>query len=199
MVNMPPRSSDAKKRIVQTALALFAARGYHNAGIADILKESRVKRGTLYHYFSCKKDLGLAAIDEIARVLAEETAVRGLQASGHPIDRMLRIVDDLPGIVKLQSGEALTPSAVVRLGTAEAEFGERLAEKLAEFLVQMEAIVRKGVDEGQIEQTADPRIVSRVFTVMCEGIFLMSVLGQRQAIWEDARSWLRDYLNSLRK
>jgi len=195
---MARRPSDARKRIVQTALALFAARGYHNTGITDILKESAVKRGTLYHYFSSKRELGLAAIDEMARVLAEETAIRHLQSSDHPIDLMTRILDDLPGAVKLQSGEALTPGVVVRLGTAEAEFSERLAARLAEFLAELEAIVRKGVVQGQIRKTVDPCVLSRVFTVMCEGIFLMSVLGQRQAIWEDARGWLREYLNSLR-
>ena len=195
---MPRPPSDAKKRITQTALALFATRGYHSTSITDILRESGVKRGALYHYFASKKDLGLAAIDEVARVLAEETAIRYLQTSDHPIDRMLKIVDDLPGAVKLQSGEALTPSVVVRLGTAEAEFSERLSARLTAFLDQLEAIVRRGMVEGQILESADPRVVSCVFTVVSEGIFLMSVLGQRQAIWEDARGWLREYVNSLR-
>jgi TetR/AcrR family transcriptional repressor of nem operon len=195
---MHHRPSDARSRIVQTALTLFAARGYHNTGIADILQESCVKRGTLYHYFPSKRELGLAAIDEMARVLAEETAIRYLQTADHPIDRMLKIVDDLPGAVKLQSGEALTPSVVVRLGTADPEFGGRLSTRLAEFVAELEATVRSGVVEGQILESVNPRVLSRVFTVMCEGIFLMSVLGQRQAIWEDARHWLKEYLNSLR-
>jgi len=195
---MPRRPSDARNCIVQTALALFATRGYHNTGITDILKESAVKRGTLYHYFPSKRELGLAVIDEMARILAEETAVGRLQTPGHPIDRMLRILNDLPGVVKLQSGKALTPSVVVRLGTAEPEFSERLAARLTAFLTEVEAMVHRGVAEGQIKETVDARVLSRVFTVMCEGIFLMSVLGQRQAIWEDARSWLNEHLNSLR-
>ena len=195
---MPRPPSDAKKRIVQAALKLFAARGYHNTGIADILKESGVQRGALYHYFSSKKELGLAAIDETVRLLAEEGAGRHLRTHGRPIDRMLKIVDDLPGVVKLQSGEALTPSVVVRLGTAEPEFSERLSRRLSDFLDQLEAMVRRGVAEREIRESVDPRVVSCVFTVVSEGIFLMSVLGQRQAIWEDARRWLRDYVDSLR-
>ena len=92
----------------------------------------------------------------------------------------------------------MTPNVVVRLGTAEAEFSERLSARLTAFLDQLEAIVRRGMVEGQILESADPRVVSCVFTVVSEGIFLMSVLGQRQAIWEDARGWLREYVNSLR-
>jgi TetR/AcrR family transcriptional repressor of nem operon len=195
---MPRRPSEAKKRIVQAAVTLFAARGYHNTGIADILKESGVKRGTLYYYFSSKRELGLAAIDEGARLLTDEGAGRHLRTQGHPIDRMLKMIDELPGAVKLQSGEPLTPSFAVRMGAVDAEFRERLSTRFAESIGGLEAILRRGVADGQIVESVDPRVLSRVFAVMCEGIQFTSILGQQQAIWEDARRWLKEYLNSLR-
>jgi len=195
---MPRPPSDARNRIVQTALALFAARGYHNTGIADILKESGVKRGALYHYFSSKNELGLAAIDEMFRLLAEQGAVKHLRTDGHPIDRMVKMLDALPGNTKLPSGESVTPSAAVRLGTAEAEFSQHLSTRFEELLGELEVILRKGVAEGQVQEGVEPLVVGRAFVVMCQGIFFMSVLGFQQAIWEDARGWLREYLNSLR-
>ena len=195
---MPRPTSDTRKRIVEAALALFAARGYHDTGIADILRESGVKRGSLYHYFSSKRELGLAVIDEMARLLAEEGAGRHLRTHGRPINRMLKIVDDLPGVVKLQSGEALTPSVAVRLGAAEAEFRERISTRFAQFTDELEAVVRRGVAEGQIVESVDPRVLSRAFMVMCEGIQFVYVLGLPEAMWEDARAWLKEYLNSLR-
>ena len=195
---MAPRLSDTRERIVQTALALFAARGYHNTGIADILKGSGVKRGTLYHHFASKKELGLAAIDEMFRLLAEQGAVRHLRTDGHPIDRMVKMLDELPGVTKLPSGESLTPSVAVRLGTAEAEFSAQLSTRFEGLLGEFEAILRRSVAEGQIAESVDPRVLSRAFVVMCQGIFFMSVLGFQPTIWEDAGRWLKDYLNSLR-
>ena len=195
---MPRPASDARQRIVQAALALFAARGYHNTGIADILKESGAKRGSLYHHFSSKRELGLAAIDEMALLLAEQGAVRHLRTDGHPIDQMLRMVDDLPGVVKLPSGEALTPSVAVRLGAVEAEFRERLSIRYMEIMREVEATLRRGVAEGQIVESVDPRVLSRMFAVMCQGIQSMIVLGVQEAMWEDARHWLKAYLESLR-
>jgi AcrR family transcriptional regulator len=195
---MARRPSDTRERIVRTALALFATRGYHNTGIADILKESGVKRGTLYHYFSSKKELGFAAIDEMARLLAEEGAGRHLRTDGHPIDRMLKMVDELPGVVKLQSGEPLTSSVAVRLGTAEPEFREWASTRLAESISRLQGILQRGVTEGQIVESVDPRVLSSVFVVMCEGIQFTHVLGLQQIVWEDARRWLKGYLNSLR-
>jgi TetR/AcrR family transcriptional repressor of nem operon len=195
---MPRPPSDARKRIVQAALELFAARGYHNTGIADILKESGVQRGTLYHYFSSKRELGLAAIDEMARLLMEQGAGRHLRTDGHPIDRMLEMIDDLPGVVKLQSGEALTPNIAVHLGAAEAEFRERISTRFAEAIGELEAVLRRGVDEGQIVQSVEPRVLSCLFFVTCEGVQFTSLLGLPQALWDDVRTWMKEYLNSLR-
>jgi len=61
-------SQESRKRLVQTALRLFASRGYHNTSIADILRESDCTRGVLYHYFPSKEELGYAAIDEGLRL-----------------------------------------------------------------------------------------------------------------------------------
>ena len=123
---MLSESQDTRTRLVRTALALFATRGYHNTGIAEILKESGVNRGALYYHFSCKKELG-------------------------------KIITDV------------------------------------------ESMVRRGMAEGLISDGVEPRLITGVFTVICEGVFLMSVLGQRQEIWEEARGWLREYLTSLRR
>jgi len=197
---MARRPSDARKRIVQTALALFAARGYHNTGIADILKESGVKRGSLYHYFSSKKELAFAAIDEQVRLLTEKGLARHLRSDEHPIDRMLNMVDELPTTVKLESGEVLTPSLAARLGSADADFQERLSAAYVGLIEELEVILRRGVTQGQIVDSLDPGVLAHMFTVMCEGMQGASALRQRrEAILEDARSWLREYLNSLRK
>ena len=195
---MPRPPSDARKRIVQAALTLFAARGYHNTGIADILKDSGVKRGTLYHYFSSKRELGLAAIDEMMRLLGEQGAARHLRTDGHPIDRMLKMIDELPGVVKLRSGEALTPSISVHLGAAEPEFRERISTRFTEAIGELEAVLRRGVDEGQIVQSVDPHVLSCLFFVTCEGVQFTSVLGLPQTLWDDVRAWMKEYLNSLR-
>ena len=63
---------DLRQHLVEAALKLFASRGYYHTSIADILKESGCKRGTLYHYFSSKEELGYAAIDESFRLIIEK-------------------------------------------------------------------------------------------------------------------------------
>lgn len=196
---MPRRPSDTRERIVQAALELFAARGYHNTGIAEILKESGVNRGSLYHCFSSKKELGLAVVDEELRLLAEQGAGRHLRSQDHPIDRMLKMIDELPGLVLLPSGEYLTPSLAIRLGAAEVEFKQRLAAGFRALIDELEVLLRTGVAEGQIGDSVAPHVVAHMFVVMCEGIMFAAMLGDQEDVWESAQRWMKEYLNSLRK
>ena len=195
---MPRPPSDARKRLVQAALKLFSGRGYHGTGIADILKESDVKRGSLYHYFSSKKELAFAAIDEQVRLIVEKGSIRHLTTDAHPIDRMLEVIDELPTMVKLDSGETLTPSLAVRLAAVDADFQQRLSAAYGGLIDELEVTLQKGVAQGDIADTVDPCVLAHMFTIMCEGMQFTSVLRQREDILEHARAWLKEYLNSLR-
>jgi len=196
---MPRQPSDPKERIVQAALRLFAARGYYHTGIADILRESGVNRGTLYYYFPSKKELGLAVIDEQFRLMAERGAARHLRTDAHPIDMMLEMIGELPGLVKLETGEALTPSLAARLGPADSDFRDRMSAGYGAMIDELEVILRRGAAQGQIADSVDPCVLAYLFTVICEGIQFTIVLGLREAVWEESRRWMKEYLNSLRR
>jgi len=69
-------------------------------------------------------------------------------------------------------------------------------ERLA---VHSERLLRRGIADGQIVESIDPRVLAHVGVVAIQGIQLTSLLGQREVISEDARRWMKDYANSLRK
>ncbi|HSY16374.1 MAG TPA: TetR/AcrR family transcriptional regulator, partial [Jatrophihabitantaceae bacterium] len=46
-----------RQQIVEAAYAVFAERGYHAAGIADIAERLRIGHGTFYRYFENKRDI----------------------------------------------------------------------------------------------------------------------------------------------
>jgi len=196
---MTPRTSDARQRIVQAALALFAARGYHNTGIADILKESGVNRGSLYHYFSSKEELGYAAIDEELRILFKTGSARPLQEQGHAIDVLLAVVDALPNVTRLGTMTSSVTDVAARMAAVHEGFRNRLAQGLERPVEQLEEILRRGVAEGQIVDTVDPHRLARMVATMGAGIQFGRLLWNQEEIWMDARRWLKEYLNSLRK
>jgi len=194
-----PSRRDPKQHILETALKLFASRGYHSVSIEDILRESGCTRGVLYYYFPSKKELGFAVIDEQVRLMAERGSARHLRTDAHPIDMMLEMIDELPGLAKLETGEALTPSIAARLGAVDPDFRDRLSAAYGAMIDELEVILRRGAAQGQIADSVDPCVLAYLFTVICEGIMFTSLLGLREAVWEESRRWMKDYLNSLRR
>jgi AcrR family transcriptional regulator len=64
------RRDERRDHILDCALAVFARKGFHETSIADICAPARIARGTLYEYFTDKRDVLAALIDRIVgRVL----------------------------------------------------------------------------------------------------------------------------------
>ncbi len=74
------RPSEARSRLLNTALRIFYAEGIHAVGIDRIVEEARVTRATLYRHFLGKEELVVAYLNEVdaaMRAQADEAAARG--------------------------------------------------------------------------------------------------------------------------
>ena len=61
----PTRPSAARERILDTAFALFYARGIRAVGVDLIIAESGVAKATFYKHFPAKDDLVVAYLDKV--------------------------------------------------------------------------------------------------------------------------------------
>src|ERR1035437_8000817 len=81
------RSSEARERLLSTALRLFYENGVNRVGVDWVIEESGVALATFYRHFPSKEDLVVACVraaDEARRATVEEIAGRG----GSPEDRL---------------------------------------------------------------------------------------------------------------
>ena len=190
---------DTRKRLVQAAIALFATRGYYNTTIADIARESGYTKGLFRYYFSSKEELGYAAIDEWMRLFAEQAAGSRLQTKEHPIDRLVKFLDDFPSALQLETIGSTAPGLGHGMAAVHQGFRERLGESLAAIVEEIERVIRKGVADGQIATSVDPSQLAHTIATVSAGIRHASLLWEQEVIWEDTRRWMKEYLNSLRR
>lgn len=73
-----------KQAIVETAISLFAKRGFLGTSVADIAQACRTSKALVYHYFSSKEDVLYAAmsahLDDLLAVAEAESATTGSEA-----------------------------------------------------------------------------------------------------------------------
>ncbi|MGW4411881.1 TetR family transcriptional regulator [Nonomuraea sp. NPDC004702] len=63
-----------RRTLLATARRLFATRGYAGVGLAEIVSESGVTKGALYHHFEGKPDLFRAVLEQVQREVADRVA-----------------------------------------------------------------------------------------------------------------------------
>ncbi|MFH5208600.1 TetR/AcrR family transcriptional regulator [Antrihabitans sp. NCIMB 15449] len=76
----PPASDsdagDTRRRIVEAALELFAEKGFHGTGVAEIGTRADVQRGALYYHIKSKEELLWEVLrDYVTELLVEAEAI----------------------------------------------------------------------------------------------------------------------------
>ncbi len=81
-----------KEHIILTTSELIHSKGYENTKLSDILNAADIGKGQFYHYFSTKKDLGIAVVDQFVRTWDQnliEAILKSDKPSGEKLNEML--------------------------------------------------------------------------------------------------------------
>ncbi|MES2365285.1 MAG: TetR/AcrR family transcriptional regulator [Pseudomonadota bacterium] len=90
---MDTKQSDlTREKILHAAFGEIHRNGFQAASIANILADTGLTKGALYHYFPAKHALGLAVIDEVIRAGLEEMVFSPLREAEYPVEELLNIM-----------------------------------------------------------------------------------------------------------
>lgn len=144
----PEEYAARRREIVNAALRLMHAKGYERMTIEDVLAETGMSKGALYHYFRSKHALLEGVVEAIG-----EDAIRDLKAVVD--DANLGAIDKLHAYFRTEDAwkaENVTAvSAIMRMRRDEnnALLRQKLSqESLRTTAPMLEAIIRQGCDEG---------------------------------------------------
>jgi len=142
-----------RDRILDAAVDVFARKGYHGAGVEDIVAASGTSKGAFYHYFASKQAIFLMLMDDLAGVIEQgvESAISAEQGAMAKVEAALRVVVETAAeqrdLAKILLVEA------VGLGP---EFEERRLEIHRRF----GAVIRRHLDRAVAEGDIPPQDTS---------------------------------------
>jgi AcrR family transcriptional regulator len=155
----PRRSEKWRARraaIVDASAHVFAKRGYHATGIAELCEVNGLGKGAFYHYIGSKEEL-LAAIHD--RVMDEVMlgADRVAEAGGSPSAQLSMLGDELLDVIHRYPDHVWV--FLHEFPALTAERADRFRVRRREYERRVEAVLRAGVEAGEFRDV-DPRLTA---------------------------------------
>jgi TetR/AcrR family transcriptional regulator, fatty acid metabolism regulator protein len=174
------RTADRRAELLEAAVRVFAAKGFHASRVGDIANEAGVAHGLLYHYFRSKEEVLETIFRETWSGLVRET--ERIEVSGVPFREQLR------RFARIYLGSWLVTPELVRVLVREVgrspEVGERVDEIRGLFKA-LRRIVESARDRGEVRADVDVGFAATAFYGALEEILTGWVLGQLPAEEED--------------
>ncbi|WP_170429829.1 TetR/AcrR family transcriptional regulator [Ruegeria arenilitoris] len=167
----------AKRRnqILEAAVMCFLERGYHQTGVRDIAARAGVSLGNLYNHFRGKHDV----LVEIAMLERREMEpFLKILTSKAPAPKILkRFIAAYAKYLAVPENVILTleiSSEAIR----QPDIAQLFVENRARLTEALEAVVRRGVDAGDLRAVPDPLQASQLMIEVLEGSAYRSVLSE---------------------
>lgn len=157
------RAAEAREQrraqILESALEVFSAQGYHQASVSDLVTAAGVARGTFYLYFDSKQAIFHELLDDLlahlrANVVGVDTSPGAAPVRAQlmgTVGRLLDTVDANRAFVHILLREAVG---------LDAEVDDKLAEFYGNLHLLLDQSLRQGQRMGVVRADVDTEVVA---------------------------------------
>ena len=159
-----------RKDVLESAQAVFWARGYEATSIQDLVDATGVNRGSLYGTFGDKQGLFLAVIDHYLATVATP-----MMAELSNPDPRSAIEGMFAALIRRNSDPEFPRGCLITNTSLECPIsGDTIARKIAEAMGNQETaiyrVVRRAQTEGALAANCDARALARFFLGVAQGL-----------------------------
>ena len=158
-----------KEQILSSALTVMTSKGYFGSTMDDIVKESKMSKGAIYHYFDSKKEVYLAVIDYWER---KYTTILGQEVNEQ--NSSLNALKKLFQTFAKQLEKDPTPfqclSTFWSISRHDDDFKKSMQKVYNRFQKFVELIIIQGIENKEFKKV-NPKIASLSLILNIEGIF----------------------------
>ncbi len=188
-----------RDKILLSAFCEIHRQGFQAASIANILQDTGLTKGALYHHFPTKQALGLAVIDEVIKERLDSLIFKRLRESDTPVETLLDVIATIHKKV---------PSDFVMLGcplnnlmqemsALDELFQQQLGGVLGIWQKTVEDALKRGQKQGQIRADVDYKAAALFVVSAWEGCIGIAKNMQSPRAFESCMKQLHGYVQSL--
>lgn len=179
---MQARSEETRTRIEQTAMRLFAEKGYDSTGVAEICQSAEVSKGAFYHHFPSKQELFLGLLGEWLQGVDQGLAGASREAASVP-DALLAMAAQMREIFAAADGRVQIFLEFWNQARHDPEIFRAFVAPFRRYQEFFAGIVRRGTEEGSFRQL-DPQAAGLALVALAVGMIVQGVLEPGAAAWD---------------
>lgn len=147
--------NNTKRRLFETAVKLFAEKGYESTGIEEITAVAGYAKGALYYHFETKEDLFDLLVEEGAKLLNNSIEIK-IRKCNNAIDKLKAIL--MVEIKTIINYEDLI-TVIINNILGETSRTRKCKDALDSYIEKIKRVVQEGINEG-IFYDGDPEAIA---------------------------------------
>ncbi len=189
---MQQRSAETRGRIFDSALRLFAARGYDAASVDDICSDAGISKGAFYHHFNSKHVLFIELMNGWLKTI--DLGLDSLKQPSVP-ETFIKMTGILPLILRAADDRLPMFLEFWLQASRDKKVWKAMIKPYHHYMEYFTQLVDQGIQDGSLKPV-DSQIAGQLILSMAVGLLLQGVLDPGAADWEKVA---RDSMEILMK
>lgn len=175
-------SENTRDRLIAISIEAMSIKGFNNTGIAEILAVAKVPKGSFYHYFKSKDELGLAIIEHYGQQLRAGLSDHLANTKGSALERLRSYFETI-----LTYFEGKVGSCNCLLGNLGQELSMQNPVMRDAIFVHYRALenviadcLRQAKAEGELGSHQDEQLLAKMLFANWEGCLVRARLEQSE-------------------
>lgn len=191
---------NTRNRIIQAAFQEMHKHGYQGMRIDQVLKNTDLKKGAMYHHFPSKQALGYAVLEERIQQRITEIWITPLKTCTDPLEGIHRLfvkLDEQWSDDFFNLGCPLNNLAQ-EMSPIDEGFRTRIETFFKYWKTAISEALEKGQQQGIVDKTINPDDCAQFILCALEGTLGMVKNHQNKDVYYNCGKELKRYLNTLR-
>jgi|RhiMetdeSRZDD1v2_1073273.scaffolds.fasta_scaffold255283_3 TetR/AcrR family transcriptional repressor of nem operon len=191
--------SPSREKLLEQAQELMLVKGFVATTVDEICKAAGLTKGTFFHYFKSKEELGKATLDHFFRAQARMVSRGAFRKSSDPLNRVYGWIDSA---IELSKHPAIGKGCLIgnfaqELSGTHPELRAQCAQHFADSIESL----KKDLDDAKAKylprRRLDTQGLAEHFIAVLQGSLILAKAKQDTGMVEKHLTHFKEYLRSV--
>ena len=190
-----------REKLLQAAFSQIHRHGFQAVSLDEILRDTGVTKGALYHHFPNKTALGYAVVDEIIGPSLVNYWVKPVLEADEPLSALQEVIRNAGQSMTLDEVKLGCPlnNLSQEMSSADEGFRTRLQSIYDQWRQGLVSAFERAVNNGQMRDDVNMESVASFIIAALEGCIGMAKNARNMQVLMHCGGGILDYIESLQR